>query len=85
MPLPSAYELKARYLGGETRDALAQAFKVNQATVVRALSAMGVKTRDGGLTKRPLRVNGKTYPGVLAAMKGENLGHKALLAAAVFL
>jgi len=85
VPLPSAHELKRRYLAGENRDDLALLFKAGRTTIVTALRVMGVKVRDSGLTKRPLMINGKRYPGVLAAMKGEKLGHGAIMKGAVFL
>lgn len=84
-PTDAGRDLARRYINGESRDALAVAFATTPTTITKTLAAMGIERRSGGVTKRPLRFNGRSYPGVLAAMRGERVSRERLMREAEFL
>jgi len=80
-PKPIAAELATRYAAGESMDALAEHFGTTRVTIGNALKRLGVQSRPGGLPRRPVVANGRSYPTIAAAMKGERMGYAAVLKA----
>lgn len=83
-PTDEGHQLAKDYQSGKSRDFLAKKYRTTPTTITNTLEAMGVKRRSGGAPKRPLILNGKKYPGVLAAMRGESCGHAYVMSNAEF-
>lgn len=68
------------YASGISMTAIARKYETTRPTVRRALLAVGARLRAGGIARRPIRINGRSYDSVQKAMKGEHLGYAALIA-----
>lgn len=84
-PTEEGREVAKLYQQGWSRDLIADRYGTTPTTVTNTLAAMGVQRRPGGVKRRPLRLNGKDYPGVLAAMRGEGCSHAHVMKHAEFL
>lgn len=73
-PKEEALKMVAAYKGGKNIAEVADMFGTYPVTVRNALKKLGVKTREAGLPKKPITVNGTTYPSLAAARRGEKLG-----------
>lgn len=71
------------YASGVNMTAIATKYGTTRPTVRRALLAVGVKLRPGGIARRSVTIDGRSYDSVQKAMKGERLGYAALIAGIV--